>query len=159
MQACALSYRARDQSIALVPTMGFLHEAHFSLIRIAREHGDVVVVSIFVNAPQFGPGEDFEDYPRDFERDAKACRNEGVDVIFQPTEESIYADDHSVHVEEESLSRDLCGRSRPGHFRGVTTVVAKLFNIVQPNVAVFGAKDAQQTRVIASGLDLRGHCE
>jgi pantoate--beta-alanine ligase len=148
MQACALSYRARDQSIALVPTMGFLHEAHFSLIRIAREHGDVVVVSIFVNAPQFGPGEDFEDYPRDFERDAKACRNEGVDVIFQPTEESIYADDHSVHVEEESLSRDLCGRSRPGHFRGVTTVVAKLFNIVQPNVAVFGAKDAQQTRVI-----------
>ncbi len=148
MQTTALELRQQGKSIALVPTMGYLHEGHLSLVRLARKHGDVVVVSIFVNPTQFGPGEDFSKYPRDFKRDEDRCRKAGVDFIFYPPAKDMYAPDHSVFVVEENLSRDLCGAARPGHFRGVATVVAKLFNLVLPHAAVFGEKDAQQLRII-----------
>jgi len=128
--------------------MGFLHEGHLSLIRSALEAADTVVVSIFVNPTQFGPGEDFDCYPRDLERDLKLCEDAGAAIVFRPPPDGVYAPDHSVYVEEERLSKGLCGAGRPGHFRGVTTVVAKLFNIVLPDVAVFGQKDAQQAAVI-----------
>jgi len=148
MQSRARAMRAEGKRIGFVPTMGYLHEGHLSLVRIAQEHADVVVVSIFVNPTQFAPGEDLDKYPRDFERDEQACRDAGADIIFYPSVDDIYAKDQSVYVEEEKLSCGLCGASRPGHFRGVTTIVAKLFNLVLPDVAVFGEKDAQQLRVI-----------
>ncbi len=148
MQKAALALRALGKAIGFVPTMGYLHEGHASLIRIARTRADIVVVSLFVNPTQFGPQEDLSKYPRDFERDENICRHENVDIIFYPTPENMYLPDHSVYVSEEKLSTGLCGASRPGHFRGVATVVAKLFNIVQPDLAVFGEKDAQQLRVI-----------
>ena len=148
MQAYALNAKRQRRSIGFVPTMGFLHEGHLSLMRIAREHCDVLVVSIFVNPAQFGPNEDLNTYPRDFERDEALCAQEGVDIVFYPEPDNMYISDASVWVEEKSLSRVLCGASRPGHFRGVCTVVAKLFNIVQPDLAVFGEKDAQQLRII-----------
>lgn len=148
MQRWALATRLSGVRIGLVPTMGFLHEGHVSLIRCARGISDRVVVSIFVNPTQFLPGEDFASYPRDFERDRRICEAAGVDVIFHPAAEDMYPRDSSVRVEETVLSRGLCGSSRPGHFGGVVTVVAKLFNIVQPQVAVFGQKDAQQAKVI-----------
>lgn len=128
--------------------MGYLHAGHRSLIEIARSRADVVVVSIFVNPIQFGPNEDFGRYPRDFTRDEKICAEAGADAVFYPDPGSMYAPDHSVYVDETRLGNGLCGASRPGHFRGVTTVVAKLFNLVQPDFAVFGEKDAQQLRVI-----------
>jgi pantoate--beta-alanine ligase len=148
MQQAALGLRRGGRRIGLVPTMGFLHEGHLSLIRIARAHSNVVVVSIFVNPTQFGPNEDLAKYPRDFERDEVLCRQAGADIVFYPSAEDLYLPAHSVYVVEESLSRGLCGATRPGHFRGVATVVAKLFNIVRPDVAVFGEKDGQQLRVI-----------
>lgn len=148
MQAFALQCRREGHQLALVPTMGFLHEGHRSLVRVARERGDVVVVSVFVNPTQFGPDEDFDAYPRDFDRDCAVCRQEGADVVFHPDPESIYGASDSVHVEETRLGGGLCGESRPGHFRGVVTVVTKLFNLTQPDIAVFGAKDAQQARII-----------
>jgi pantoate--beta-alanine ligase len=129
--------------------MGFLHEGHLSLIREAVRRAGFVVVSVFVNPTQFGPGEDFGTYPRDTERDEALCRREGADVMFVPTVEDMYGPDDSVCVEETELSKTLCGRHRPGHFRGVTTVVAKLLNIIRPDVAVFGQKDAQQAKIIA----------
>jgi pantoate--beta-alanine ligase len=128
--------------------MGYLHEGHRSLVRAARAQCDFLVVSIFVNPTQFAPSEDLEQYPRDMDRDSLLCRQEDVDLLFCPPAESMYAPDHSTHVSEEALSTGLCGTSRPTHFRGVTTVVAKLFNIVQPDMAVFGQKDGQQARVI-----------
>jgi len=128
--------------------MGYLHEGHLSLVRMARSQCDLLVVSIFVNPTQFGPGEDFDQYPRDMDRDCSLCRQEGVDLLFCPPPGLMYAADHSMHVAEGALSAGLCGTSRPTHFKGVTTIVAKLFNIVQPDVAVFGQKDAQQARVI-----------
>jgi len=128
--------------------MGFLHEGHLSLIRVARQACDTVVVSIFVNPAQFGPSEDFDRYPRDIDRDRSLCAAESVDVLFCPDAEDMYGHGYSVFVEETRLSKVLCGVSRPTHFRGVTTVVAKFFSIVQPDVAVFGQKDAQQARVI-----------
>jgi pantoate--beta-alanine ligase len=134
--------------IGFVPTMGYLHEGHLSLIRIAKEYADVVVVSIFVNPSQFGPNEDLAAYPRDFTRDEKLCREAGADFIFYPTSQNMYFDDHSLWLSEESLSTVLCGESRPGHFRGVCTIVAKLLNIVQPDFMVLGEKDAQQLRVL-----------
>lgn len=140
--------RRKGQRIGFVPTMGYLHEGHMSLVRTARERSDVVVVSIFVNPTQFLPGEDLARYPRDFERDRGLCEREGVAVIFAPGPEGMYTAGHSVFVDEQKLAAGLCGASRPGHFRGVLTVVAKLFNIVQPDVAVFGQKDAQQARLI-----------
>lgn len=155
MQQAALALRREGRRIGFVPTMGYLHEGHLSLVRIARARSDVVVVSLFVNPTQFGPNEDLANYPRDVERDEALCRRAGTDILFYPEAKDIYLPDHSVYVVEESLSRGLCGATRPGHFRGVATVVAKLFNIVLPDVAVFGEKDGQQLRVIRRlGRDL-----
>lgn len=148
MQSAALGWRREGRRIGFVPTMGYLHEGHLSLIRAARCQSDRVVLSLFVNPTQFGPKEDLGRYPRDFERDSRLCRNAGVDVLFCPQVRDMYAPGHSVYVDEDRLTSGLCGRSRPGHFRGVATVVTKLFNIVQPDVAVFGQKDAQQARLI-----------
>ncbi|AJG41565.1 pantoate--beta-alanine ligase [Thermotoga sp. RQ7] len=140
--------REKKKTIGFVPTMGYLHEGHLSLVRRARAENDVVVVSIFVNPTQFGPNEDYERYPRDFERDRKLLEKENVDCVFHPSVEEMYPPDFSTFVEETKLSKPLCGRSRPGHFRGVCTVVTKLFNIVKPHRAYFGQKDAQQFRVL-----------
>lgn len=148
MQEWSLKARSQGLRIGFVPTMGYLHAGHTSLARIARHGVDRVVVSIFVNPLQFGPNEDYGRYPRDFARDEALCREAGVDVVFYPEVSDLYAPDHSVFVVDDVLSRGLCGASRPGHFRGVTTVVAKLFNLVLPNTAVFGEKDAQQLRII-----------
>lgn len=148
MQQRALELKRAGRSIGFVPTMGFLHAGHLSLMRLARERCDVLVASIFVNPAQFGPNEDLDAYPRDFARDEALCEEAGVDILFYPSPETMYASDASVWVDEESLSGVLCGASRPGHFRGVCTVVAKLFNLVRPDLAVFGEKDAQQLRII-----------
>lgn len=148
MQAHSTLLRQKSIRIGLVPTMGFLHRGHMSLVQLARKFSDIVVLSSFVNPTQFGPSEDFNKYPRDEARDDSLCRQEGVDIVFRPLPGEIYAKDHSVYVEETSLSTGLCGQFRPGHFRGVATIVAKLFNIVLPQIAVFGRKDAQQVRVI-----------
>jgi len=142
----------RGQSpVVLVPTMGALHEGHATLVREAREFAGksgTVVVSIFVNPTQFGPGEDFEAYPRDLQADREVCAAAGADVIFHPAAGSMYAGDASIEVRESLLSNLLCGASRPGHFAGVCTVVAKLFNLVRPDIAVFGKKDYQQLAII-----------
>lgn len=148
MQAWARTEKRAGRTIGFVPTMGYLHEGHLSLVRLARHHAHTTVVSIFVNPTQFGPKEDFSRYPRDFARDEALCRAENVDVIFYPNAAAMYPDDYSVYIAEEALGSGLCGASRPGHFRGVATVVAKLFNLVLPDIAVFGEKDAQQLRII-----------
>ena len=148
MQKKALALRRAGKRIGLVPTMGFLHEGHLSLVKLARRQADVIILSIFVNPTQFGPNEDFGRYPRNFERDCAMCAAAGVDIIFNPAPEAMYPAGYSVYVEENALSKGLCGASRPGHFRGVLTVVAKLFNLTLPDVAVFGQKDAQQARLI-----------
>ena len=155
MQRQALKWRRRGARIAFVPTMGYLHEGHLSLMRVARRYAGKpgkVVVSIYVNPTQFGPNEDLSRYPRDLQRDLKLCRAEGVDLVFTPSDKEMYPGKaqgrYSTYVVEEKLSHGMEGRSRPGHFRGVTTVVAKLFNIVQPDIAVFGAKDYQQAAVV-----------
>lgn len=140
--------RAGKGSVGLVPTMGFLHEGHMSLVRISRKENAATVVSIFVNPTQFGPNEDFEAYPRDLERDLGLLEKEGVDLAFCPLPEHLYAPDHSTFVNEGKVSQDLCGASRPGHFRGVCTIVLKLFNLVTPDRAYFGEKDFQQLLVI-----------
>ena len=138
----------KRQSVGLVPTMGFLHEGHLSLISRARKENDLVVVSIFVNPAQFGSNEDYREYPRDLRKDAALCRRESVDYIFYPAVKAMYPDGYSTYVKVEGLTENLCGKFRPAHFRGVTTVVAKLFNIVGPVIAYFGQKDAQQAIVI-----------
>lgn len=148
MQRWALAQRRAGARIGFVPTMGYLHDGHLSLVQIAQARADVVVVSIFVNPTQFGPNEDFATYPRDWPRDERLCREAGVDVVFAPEAQDMYAPDASTTVCESRLSAGLCGASRPGHFTGVCTVVAKLFNLVLPDIAVFGEKDAQQLRVI-----------
>ncbi|MBI9082229.1 MAG: pantoate--beta-alanine ligase [Desulfobacterales bacterium] len=148
MQAQAQTLRNQGKRIVLVPTMGFLHEGHLSLMRLGLAHADALVVSIFVNPTQFGPGEDLEAYPRDFDRDLALCRDEGAAVVFAPQPEEIYPAGFQTHVDLESLPKHLCGKSRPVHFRGVATVVTKLFNIVSPHMAVFGEKDFQQLTVI-----------
>ncbi len=140
--------RARDHVIALVPTMGALHDGHLSLIRLAAERADSVIVSIFVNPTQFGPNEDFQKYPRELNADLEACRTAGADAVFTPSVEEIYPKGFSTYVIEDRVSKPLEGASRPSHFRGVTTVVAKLLHIVQPDLGVFGQKDAQQVAVI-----------
>ena len=139
---------ASGSSIALVPTMGYFHEGHLSLMRKAVKLADHVVVSLFVNSLQFGPQEDLSRYPRNFERDSGMAANENVDVLFAPVDEEIYGPDFSSRVLVDGLTDTLCGKKRPGHFEGVTTVVAKLFNIVKPCCAVFGQKDFQQLSVI-----------
>ncbi len=136
------------KTIALVPTMGFLHEGHLALMREAQRHGDTVVISIFVNPTQFGPAEDFKTYPRDFDRDLHLARSAKADLIFAPSPETMYDNDHETYVQLEGLPDFLCGSSRPEHFRGVATVVTKLFNIVKPQVALFGEKDFQQLAII-----------
>jgi pantoate--beta-alanine ligase len=148
MQSLATSLRAKGRTIGFVPTMGFLHEGHLSLMRRARLECDTVVVSIFVNPTQFGPGEDFDRYPRDEEGDRHGCQSAGVDILFMPTVPEMYPDKPTVFVTVEGISGILEGRVRPGHFRGVATVVAKLFHIVKPHVAYFGQKDYQQCVVI-----------
>lgn len=140
--------RRKGRSIGFVPTMGYLHEGHLSLIRCARGDNDLVVVSIFVNPAQFGPNEDYMEYPRDLRRDSALCKNEGVDYIFCPSVKAIYPKGYSTYVEVKHLTENLCGKFRPEHFRGVATVVTKLLNIVNPDIAYFGQKDAQQAIVI-----------
>jgi pantoate--beta-alanine ligase len=148
MTAWSESRRAAGRRIALVPTMGFLHEGHLSLIRWAGEQADDVVVSIFVNPTQFGPSEDFEAYPRDMERDLALCAGAGADVVFAPGVEDMYPAGFQTVISVTELSRPLCGATRPGHFDGVATVVTKLFTIVRPHLGVFGEKDYQQLQVI-----------
>jgi pantoate--beta-alanine ligase len=141
--------RTAGKSIGFVPTMGFLHEGHLSLMRRARQENDLVVVSIFVNPTQFGPNEDLAAYPRDAQRDTELMRSEKVDIAFFPEIKNIYPDGFTTYVEVQGpITQGLCGKSRPTHFRGVTTVVAKLFHIVAPDRAYFGQKDAQQAAVI-----------
>ena len=148
MQRTAEALRQEGKTIGFVPTMGYLHEGHLSLLRRARELSDISVLSIFVNPTQFAPNEDLERYPRDFARDEALARREGCDILFYPSVEEMYPKPYRTYVTVEDITRVLCGKSRPTHFRGVTTVVSKLFNIVKPHVAVFGQKDAQQAIVI-----------
>jgi len=155
MSQVARESRVKERIVGLVPTMGALHEGHFSLIRAAKSECAPVVVSIFVNPKQFGPSEDFQKYPRAFDADRAALENLGVDYLFAPTPEEMYPRGFRTSVAVEGLSEKLEGRSRPGHFQGVTTVVLKLLEIVQPNRAYFGRKDAQQARIIRQmALDL-----
>jgi pantoate--beta-alanine ligase len=146
MQAAGRVARARAETIALVPTMGALHEGHLSLLHEARRRADIVVLSIFVNPTQFGPGEDFDAYPRDLAGDLEKAR--AADIVFAPPVSEMYPANHQTFVETTELSRDLEGRFRPTHFRGVTTVVTQLFHIVSPHVAIFGEKDYQQLQVV-----------
>lgn len=148
MQNWSRAQRTQGKKIGLVPTMGMLHEGHLSLVRQAKEYCDLVVVSVFVNPIQFGAGEDFASYPRDLSRDSSLLEKEGVDIVFAPEGRDMYPQGFGSFVETSGLDNKLCGKSRPGHFRGVTTVVSKLFNICLPDVAVFGQKDAQQVMII-----------
>lgn len=148
MQRLAESFRTQRKKIVVVPTMGYLHAGHVSLVKTAREVSDVVITTIFVNPTQFGPGEDFERYPRDFERDQKLASEAGTDILFCPQRDEMYTPGFATYVEVEDVSKILEGKFRPTHFRGVTTVVAKLLNITKPHVAVFGQKDAQQAFLI-----------
>ena len=140
--------RKNDKTIALVPTMGYLHEGHESLVKRAAKENDIVVASVFVNPIQFGPNEDFESYPRDFERDCKVLEKAGAAAVFNPTAEEMYGENFTTYVNTTGVTENLCGKSRPVHFKGVCTVVLKLFNIVTPDRAYFGQKDAQQLSVI-----------
>ncbi|MBU3958709.1 MAG: pantoate--beta-alanine ligase [Candidatus Omnitrophica bacterium] len=148
MSAISRQIRRQEKTLGFVPTMGALHQGHLSLIQRAREETDFLVVSIFLNPIQFGPEEDFKRYPRVFKRDARLCRREGADVVFYPKADDMYPADFKTSVSVSELSQVLCGRFRPGHFQGVATVVAKLFNIVSPDIAYFGQKDAQQAIII-----------
>jgi len=136
--------RRAGKTITFVPTMGYFHEGHLNLMREGRRRGDVLVISLFVNPMQFGPKEDFKSYPRDFERDRKMAEGVGVDIFFAPEASDMYPPDHQTIVRVEKVTQNLCGRSRPTHFQGVSTVVLKLFEIVMPHVAIFGEKDYQQ---------------
>ncbi len=140
--------KGKGKRIGFVPTMGALHQGHLSLVEAASKECDFVAVSIFVNPLQFGPAEDYKKYPRNFSKDQKLLKEKGVDLIFYPTPKNMYKSGFSTFIEETSLGTVLCGASRPGHFRGVCTVVAKLFNIIEPDIAYFGSKDYQQARII-----------
>lgn len=148
MQQHAERIRMEGKTIGFVPTMGYLHEGHLSLIRIARKTSDVLVVSIYVNPTQFGPDEDLDQYPRDFKRDEAAAAEEGADILFYPSNEEMYPDGYLTNVTVEEITQTLCGVSRPAHFQGVTTICTKLFHAVKPHFAVFGQKDYQQSVVI-----------
>jgi pantoate--beta-alanine ligase len=148
MRAASRAVRQEGKRLGFVPTMGALHEGHLSLVRATRKHSDVVAASIFVNPTQFGPKEDFSKYPRSFERDCELLRQEGVELLFAPTAEEMYLPGAVTWVTVEGLSEKLDGKSRPGHFRGVTTVVAKLFHAVEPDAAFFGQKDAAQVAIL-----------
>lgn len=147
-QELALKHRSQGLCTALVPTMGFFHEGHLSLMRLARRQADKVYVSLFVNPAQFGPDEDLQAYPQDEEADAALAEENGADILFIPASEAIYAPDHSTWVQVAGLDKGLCGAHRPGHFRGVTTVVSVLFHLCCPTMAVFGEKDWQQLAII-----------
>lgn len=154
IREAAKAEREMGKSIGFVPTMGYFHQGHLSLMKAARRECDTVVISIFVNPPQFGPTEDFASYPRDVERDKKMAEAVGVDYAFIPSVEEIYPDGYSTYVDiEGSLTKGLCAADRPGHFRGCATVVAKLFNIVQPDKAYFGQKDVQQAIIMKRMVD------
>ena len=148
MQQQARRLLQSGKTIAFVPTMGYFHEGHLALMREGREHGDALITSIFVNPAQFGPAEDFETYPRDLNRDVSLAESAGVNIVFAPEAVAMYDKAYQTYIDLEPLSRHLCGPSRPGHFRGVATVVTKLFNIVKPHVAIFGEKDYQQLLII-----------
>ena len=148
MQARCAALKREGKRIALVPTMGWLHDGHLSLLREGRKRADVLALSVFVNPLQFGAGEDFDAYPRNLMRDAALAEKTGADLLFAPQRDALYPADFSTHVEVSGLTETLCGKSRPGHFRGVATVVTKLFNIVRPDVALFGRKDFQQLAAI-----------
>jgi pantoate--beta-alanine ligase len=148
MQAVSLAWRKLGQQIALVPTMGYFHDGHLSLMRYGRQHGDRLVVSLFVNPTQFGPSEDLDRYPRDLKKDTELAREVGVDVLYMPAAADMYPPGYQTYVTVEDLSQPMCGATRPGHFRGVATVVLKLFHQVLPHLAVFGEKDYQQLAVI-----------
>lgn len=148
MQKKAEAIRLSGKKISLFPTLGFLHDGHLELIRQGRDRADVVVMSLFVNPTQFGPNEDFDKYPRDIEGDIKKAEDKGVDIVFLPSPEEMYPDGFQSSIRVEKITGFLCGQSRPGHFEGVTTVVAKLFNIIKPHSAMFGQKDFQQLAVI-----------
>lgn len=148
MQSYAESLRNSGQRIAFVPTMGYFHEGHLNLMREGRKRGDKLVISIYVNPTQFGPAEDLEKYPRNFDRDSQLARDVGVDVIFFPSNAEMYPEYYQTYVTVEDVTKNLCGMSRPGHFRGVATVCAKLFNMVKPHLAIFGKKDFQQLATI-----------
>lgn len=157
MQTFSNKVRREGKTIALVPTMGFLHPGHLSLMEEGRQQADLLVISIFVNPTQFGGGEDFEDYPRDMEKDQQLAKEVGVDVIFAPTMAEMYPAGFQTYVQVEEVTKNLCGISRPAHFRGVTTVVCKLFNVVKPHTVIFGEKDFQQLvaiRQMVSDLNL-----
>ncbi len=144
MKEISAQGRLAGKTIVLVPTMGFFHEGHLSLMREGRRRGDLLVISLFVNPTQFGPNEDFKNYPRDFERDRRMAEGVGTDILFAPEAGEMYPPDHQTFVRVEKVTQNLCGRSRPTHFQGVTTVVTMLFEIVMPHVAIFGEKDYQQ---------------
>jgi pantoate--beta-alanine ligase len=148
MQQCADRAKRAGKAIGFVPTMGYLHHGHLSLARQAKKDNDIAVMSVFVNPIQFGQKEDFKKYPRDMKRDAALAADAGIDIIFYPSSKVMYPQDYQTYVEVIELSKHLCGKSRPGHFKGVATVVIKLFNIVKPDIAYFGQKDAQQAAVI-----------
>ena len=148
IQALSLRLQKEGRSIGFVPTMGCLHEGHLSLIDLIRERSDVLILSIFVNPTQFGLGEDLEKYPRDWERDLQLCRERKVDYVFAPHADEIYLSDASTYVSEEGVSSGLCGQARPTHFKGVTTICAKLFNLCRPTYLALGQKDAQQVVVL-----------
>ncbi len=148
LKAVIRDQKQRSKTIGFVPTMGYLHEGHISLVKASKRDNDFTVMSIFVNPAQFGPSEDFSRYPRDMERDSKMAEDAGVDVIFAPAVDEIYPSGYKTYVDVEDITGILCGKSRPGHFKGVTTVVNKLFNLVEPDRAYFGQKDAQQAIVI-----------
>ncbi len=148
MQKHILSLKSKGNKVAVVPTMGYLHKGHLSLMEKAKKYGDILVVTIFVNPTQFAPNEDLTQYPRDFRGDEKKCKETGADIIFYPTPENMYPKNYKTYVNVNDITENLCGASRPTHFRGVTTVVAKLFNITLPDYAFFGEKDFQQLVVI-----------
>ena len=148
MRTRSIDLRREGKTIGFVPTMGFLHEGHLSLVDLIRKDCDILLLSIYVNPTQFGVGEDFDKYPRDTERDLELCRSRGVDLVFIPESSEIYAGNASTYVVEEEVGMGMCGNARPNHFRGVATVCAKLFNLCQPNYVVLGQKDAQQVVVL-----------
>lgn len=153
LQTMTLNLRNENQTIGFVPTMGFLHEGHLALLKEARRTNDILILSIFVNPLQFGPNEDFESYPRDLDRDKEVALEAGVDYIFHPTVKDMFPQEPSVTVKVHSRTDVLCGRSRPGHFDGVATVLTKLFHLVQPTNVYFGKKDAQQVAVVSSLIE------
>lgn len=148
MQKYILGLKSKGKSIGFVPTMGYLHEGHCALLRRCRKENDISVLSIFVNPKQFSPHEDFRRYPRDLKKDELFAQKEKVDIIFYPSADDMYPKDYSTYVEVDTMTEGLCGKFRPGHFRGVTTVVGKLINIVQPRILYLGQKDAQQATVL-----------